>query len=88
MVRTQIQFEPEQYSFIKKEAADRGISISHYLRLLVDSKHSAMPKTTANLEGIAGIFSSSNGISDVSENIDKYLAEAVEQEYLRKTGRA
>lgn len=74
--RTQIYLEPEQHSLLKREAERRGISLSELIRRLIgqhfETNHSG--ETTS----IVGLGES--GKSDIAENHDRYLGEAVSGE--------
>lgn len=79
MVRTQIQLTEDQSRFLKMLAARRGVSVAELIRQSVDRFiRSAYGLTmderrqlALSIIGIAG-----SDVSDLSENHDKYLAEA------------
>jgi hypothetical protein len=86
MVRTQIALDSEEHRRAKRRAAEQGISLAEYVRRAVRRDlggEAERPK--AHISEIFGLGSS--GVSDVSRNKHRYVGEAVEAEYLRKTGR-
>lgn len=76
MVRTQIQFERDQYRFVKEQAKNRGVSISAYLRDLVARQGPGQPKKR-DLSSVVGLFASNDGVTDVSKNVDSYIAKSL-----------
>jgi hypothetical protein len=86
MVRTQIALDTEEHSRAKRRAAEQGISLAEYVRRAVRHDlggEAERPK--ADISEIFGLFDS--GGSNVAKHKDRYVGEAVEAEYLRKTGR-
>jgi len=86
MVRTQIALDSEDHRQAKRRAAELNISLSEYVRRIVHRDlggEEERPK--AHISEIFGLFDS--GESDVAKHKDRYVGEAVEAEYLRKTGR-
>jgi ABC-type sugar transport system ATPase subunit len=83
MVRTQIALPPEEHRKAKAKAAELNISLAEYVRRLVarDLDHELPRGDITQIFGLAR-----SGRSDVSENVDKYVGEAVEAEYRRETG--
>ena len=76
MVRTQIQFTPEQIERLKGAAAERNVSVSQLVREAVDAQQeqgASAARIQRALKMSAGKFRS--GLSDISRNHDKYLAE-------------
>lgn len=78
MVRTQIQLTEEQARDLKKLAARKGISMAELIRRSVAD---TLKRESAEYEerwkralSVVGMFDS--GLTDVSENHDKYLEEA------------
>jgi len=78
MIRTQIQLTEEQAEALKQLAAHKRISMAEMIRRSIDS---TLEREGAEREelweramSVVGIFNS--GLSDVSEEHDKYLAEA------------
>lgn len=73
--RTQVNFDSDTYHYVVQTAAMQGISISEYLRRLVDSHKYQIPKKRKKYANpwmeIAGIGKS--GPKDGSINHDKYL---------------
>lgn len=77
MVRTQIQLTEEQAERAKRAAASLGISMAEFIRQSLDVALSKAPEEQARRKralGIVGIVKS--GLSDLSENHDKYLEDA------------
>ena len=81
MVRTQIQLGAEQHRKAKLKAAELGISLSEYLRRLIDGDVGAEPKRKFDITRIFGIGDS--GGSDVAKYKEQYLDEAMEADYRR-----
>jgi hypothetical protein len=84
MVRTQIALPPEEHRKAKAKAAELNISLAEYVRRLV-----ARDVDEAQPQGdITAMFDLGNsGRADISQFKDKYVGEAAEAEYRRKTGR-
>jgi hypothetical protein len=78
--RTQILFDVEDHRLARKRAAERGISLSEYVRQLVRSDGGAT--TAADASGLIGLGSS--GGSDVARHKDEYIAEALEAHHPRR----
>lgn len=82
MVRTQIQLTEEQAAILRKMSAERRLPIAELIRLSVDAfiqrevgrSHQGKVKRA---KSAAGRFAS--GVSDVSTEHDRYLAEAMGQ---------
>ncbi len=78
--RTQIYLEPEQHRSLKREAMARGLSLAELLRQIVrDYLRRERPRE----EFLRIIGLGRSGRSDVAEEHDRYLAEALEDEDLR-----
>jgi hypothetical protein len=75
--RTQIYLEPEQHSLLKREANRRGISLSELIRRLVGEhfEHNHSGEEAPSIVDLGG-----SGKSDIAENHDRYLGEAVSGE--------
>lgn len=86
MVRTQVALDAEEHRRAKRRAAEQGISLAEYVRRAVRLDLGGEERPKADISEIFGLFSS--GGSDIAKHKDKYIGEAVEAEYLRKTGRA
>lgn len=86
MVRTQIALDTEDHRRAKRRAAELNISLAEYVRRAVRHDLGEKDRPKADISEIFGLFSS--GGSDIAKHKDKYVGEAVEAEYLRKTGRA
>lgn len=86
MVRTQIALDAEEHRRAKRRAAEQGISLAEHVRRAVRHDLGGAERPKADIRELFGLFSS--GGSKVAEHKDRYIGEAVEAEYLRKTGRA
>jgi hypothetical protein len=81
MVRTQIQFDPEQYEEVRTLAHRERISISEAVRRLVSrglnppGAEAVRPRAAALLD-LAGV--ARGGPADLSARHDDYLGEAIE----------
>jgi plasmid stability protein len=75
MERSQIQFDAEQASALKRRAAERGISVAALVREAVTQylASGSTDERVARARRASGAFNS--GLADVSENHDAYLAE-------------
>jgi len=77
MIRTQIQLEPAQYERLKALAARRSTSVAHLVRegvdhvLTVDHSDAAWER----LLSTSGIGRAGDGVTDVSAQHDRYLAD-------------
>ena len=83
MVRTQIQLTEEQATTLRELALERRVSVAELIRNSIDSflrreGSMARKQKIARAKAVAGLFSS--GISDTSEDHDRYLAEAFEDQ--------
>jgi plasmid stability protein len=79
MIRTQIQFEEEQYKALRRRSAETGRSVADLVRegvrLYFNSlKRPSREELVRRALEASGKFSS--GLSDVSRRHDHYLAEA------------
>lgn len=79
MVRTQIQITERQYEALKVKAAKEGLSLAAIIRqgldmVLSETLEVDRQNRIAEALSVAGQFSS--GLSDLSSNHDRYLAEA------------
>ncbi len=84
MVRTQIALDSEEHRRAKRRAAELNISLAEYVRRAVRHDLGEKDRPKADISEIFGLGSS--GLSDVSENKDRYLGESLWEEHLRKTG--
>ena len=82
--RTQVTLDPELDRRAKRRASELGVSFAEYVRRLV-ARDLDIERPRGDISIIFGLGRS--GRTDVSENKDRYLGEAVEAEYRRKTGR-
>ena len=80
MVRVQVQLREEQYEALKQRASQEGRSLSELVRESVDRLLEGATRVRAldGLLGLAGVFHDPTGTSDVAENHDRYLIEAVD----------
>ena len=85
MVRTQIALDSEDHRRAKRRAAELDISLAEYVRRAVRHDLGGEQRPAADISAIFGLGSS--GGSDIATHKDRYVGEAVEAEYLRKTGR-
>lgn len=80
--RTQIYLVPSQHAALLDEARKLGISLAALIRKLVD-EHFARPREDSSTPqsrraaALSLIGLGSSGTRDVSENVDRYLAEAI-----------
>jgi hypothetical protein len=72
--RTQIYLEPEQHRLLKREAAEKGVSLAELLRQLA-SAHLRRDPSKCDYARIVGLGKS--GQTDGSELHDTYLAQAI-----------
>ncbi|GAB4249692.1 MAG: hypothetical protein Kow00129_10500 [Thermoleophilia bacterium] len=72
MTRTQISLDERQYRFAKRKAAELGISLSAYLRSLIDERIEAAEETYSVMD-LAGMFE--DGATLTSREIDEILAD-------------
>ncbi len=86
MVRTQIALDSEEHRRAKRRAAEMNMSLAEYVRQVVRRDLGGEERPKGDISAIFGLGSS--GRSDVSQNKQRFVSEAVEAEYLRKTGRA
>jgi len=83
MVRTQIALDSEDHRRAKKRAAEMNLSLAEYVRRAV-RRELGEERSAGDISAISGLFDS--GGSDVASHKDRYVGEAVEAEYRRKTG--
>ncbi|MFQ5761320.1 MAG: CopG family transcriptional regulator [Acidiferrobacterales bacterium] len=80
--RTMIYLEPEEHASLRREAKTLGISLAELIRRLVrqhftgDHRQTNVPKSTYAKIVAMG----SSGRTDVSEQHDHYLGEAIERD--------
>lgn len=84
MARTQISLSMEEHKRAKARAASLGISFAEYIRSLV-RRDLRDERPAGDISAMFGLGDS--GGSDVARFKDDYVAEAVEAEYERETGR-
>jgi|SRR5438552_15575263 len=83
--RTQITLDLQTQRRARAKAAELGISFAEYLRRLV-ARDLGEPKPKADVS-IVFDLGASDEPTDITNDKDKLVGEAVWQEYLRKTGR-
>jgi len=79
LVRTQIQLDERQAERLKTVAASRGLSMAEWIRRAVDSAllTDCLPdKEEQRRRAIAASGRFNSGVTDISVEHDKYLAEA------------
>lgn len=85
--RTQIYLEPEQHAALLKEARALGVSLAGIIRELVDEHLGRRARAPGAQErrkaSLALIGLGASGTADVSENVDRYLAEGLYAEIAR-----
>ena len=83
MVRTQISLPEGEHRRARAKAAALGVSLAEYVRRLVrdDLGEEAPPGDISVIFGLGA----SGGPGDVAENHDKYVGEAVWEDYVRGT---
>ncbi len=83
LVKTQIYLESEQQKMLKKLATQEHVSLSSLIRNTMDRYISLFKIATEKKQrkslSIIGIGAS--GLTDVSENHDKYVGEAIAKEH-------
>jgi hypothetical protein len=84
--RTQITLDPEMQRRAQAKAAELGISFAEYVRRLV-ADDLGERRAEADVREVFDLGRSSTP-GDISRNKDQMIGEAVEREYLRKTGQA
>ncbi len=75
MVRTQIQLTEEQAKALKEIAAHRGVSMAELIRESVEQIIEERERREKWQKALAIMGCYRSGLSDVSANHDKYLAE-------------
>ena len=83
LAKTQVYLESEQKKILKKLAKQENISLSELVRQTID-QHLALFKIATDTRprkplSITGIGAS--GLTDISENHDKYVGEAIAMEH-------
>jgi hypothetical protein len=84
VARTQITLPPDEHRRARAKAAALGISLAEYIRRLVRADLGE-PRPAGDISLIFGLGDS--GGSDIARFKDRYIAEAVEAEWKRETGR-
>ena len=83
--RTQITLDPLTQRRAHAKAAELGISFAEYVRRLV-ARDLGEPKPKADISIFFDLIDEGPP-TDIARDKDKFLAEAVWKEHLRKTGR-
>lgn len=73
MLRTQIQFEPDEYERLRKEADRRGCSISAVVRESVRATLDNQVQTSGRELAASLVGKYRSGLSDLATNHDEYL---------------
>jgi hypothetical protein len=63
MTRTQILLKEEEHRFLAKEAARQGISVSAYIRALVEEKMESTSREETPVAAIIGMIKDTSGFS-------------------------
>jgi hypothetical protein len=84
--RTQITMDPEMQRRAHARAAELGISFAEYVRRAV-ARDLGDPKPKADISIFFNLIDEGPP-TDIARDKDKFLAEAVWKEHLRKTGRS
>jgi hypothetical protein len=82
MSRTQLSLTLEQHRKARKRAEELGISLSEYVRRLVDQDLQGIPRPA----DVSAIFDlGRSGGSNIAVHKDEYVGEALEAEYRSET---
>jgi hypothetical protein len=82
MVRTQIQLTDQQAAGLKKQANEEGVSLAELVRRGVElylRNHVRAPDEERRRRALAIVGRFASKETDLSENHDKYLAEAYDK---------
>jgi hypothetical protein len=83
MIRTQIQFTEEELSALRRESAQRGVSISAVVREAVDlslakaGRGASREELAQRAVAVAGRFHS--GLADLAARHDDYFADSIDE---------
>lgn len=85
--RTQIYLDPEEHRRLVREAAERGLSLTEYLRRVIGNRTAerSAPYDTRSWVGLFGIVDS--GPRDTAETMDEEAAAAFDEEHRRSLRR-
>ncbi len=75
MVRTQISLTKEQIDGLRLRAADQGISMAAVVRAAVDRALAELPNDAWD-RALAAVGAGGSGLTDVSVEHDRYLADS------------
>lgn len=87
--RTQVYLVPSQHAALLEEARKLGVSLAGLIRKLVDEHFARRREDSSTPESRrAAAFSiiglGNSGPRDVSENVDRYLAEAIYDDVVKE----
>lgn len=81
MIRVQIQFTEPELAALRKEAADRGVSVSSVVREAVDERIARSSGGTSREElirrSLAAMGRFHSGAGDVSARHDEYFVDSI-----------
>lgn len=72
MTRTQISLDEQQYRFAKRRAAEQALSLSAYLRGLIQERMETEEEKAYDITDLIGLFED-GGVT--AENVDEMLAD-------------
>jgi len=78
MIRTQVQIEEDQITWLRRKARDKGVSVSQLIREGIDLYRYSEDRlpTEKKKKALAAVGRFSSGRSDISGRHDEYLANA------------
>ncbi len=82
MIRTQMQLAEDQIEWLRREARDRGVSVSKLVRegvILFRAYEERFPENKKK-RALSALGHFSSNVSDISERHDEYLTEAFRKE--------
>ena len=81
--RTQIYLDPEEHRRLVREAAERGLSLTEYLRRVIGDRagEERVSYAARTWDALIGIIDS--GPKDTVDSMDEEVAEAFDQEHRR-----
>lgn len=85
MSRTQITLDPEAHREARRRAAEQGLSLAAYIRLLVRRDLDEPVRAASDVSGMIGLADS--GGSDIARHKDDYLGDAIAAEHRRSVDR-
>ncbi len=75
MIRTQVQLTEHQVRELRKRAAERGVSMATLIRDAIDLMLAADDRHANWERAMAAVGKFRSGLSDISKDHDRYLAE-------------